>query len=107
MKNFDSLNLKTTNLDNKNFQISKNIEWETTKAAIFRKSKNALKKVSDIDFIDIDLLVGLDRQKDEIIKNTKNFLDNKGANHVLLWGDMGCEKAVFVRLFLLCFLIKN
>ena len=107
MKNFDSLNLKTTNLDNKNFQISKNIEWETTKAAIFRKSKNALKKVSDIDFIDIDLLVGLDRQKDEIIKNTKNFLDDKGANHALLWGDMGCGKSSLCKAVFTMFFNQN
>ncbi|NLK66213.1 MAG: ATP-binding protein [Campylobacteraceae bacterium] len=80
------------------------IEWQSTKAAIFRPNLNRLRAVKEIDFVDIDSLVGLTTQKTELLANTKQFLDGFLANHALLWGEMGSGKsslckAVFTKFF--------
>ena len=69
------------------------IDWRTVQVAVFRANKKALKIVRDIDFTDLDALVGLESQKSALIKNTGAFLRDCSANHVLLWGESGCGKS--------------
>ena len=69
------------------------IDWRTVQVAVFRANKKALKIVRDIDFTDIDALVGLESQKSALIKNTDAFLRGCSANHALLWGESGCGKS--------------
>nr|WP_315055405.1 ATP-binding protein [uncultured Campylobacter sp.] len=69
------------------------IDWRTVQVAVFRANKKALKIVRDIDFTDIDALVGLESQKSALIKNTDAFLRGCSANHTLLWGESGCGKS--------------
>ena len=69
------------------------IDWRDVQVAVFRASKKALKIVRDIDFTDIDALVGLESQKSALIKNTDAFLRGRSANHALLWGESGCGKS--------------
>ena len=85
-------------------QETNTIEWKSTKAAIYRPNLGNLRAVKEIDFVDIDSLVGLNVQKTELIANTKQFLDGFLANHALLWGEMGGGKsslckAVFTKFF--------
>lgn len=82
------------------------MNWQSVWVAIFRAKQGSLKAVEkdDIDFVDIDSLVGLEFQKSELIRNTENFLRGNGGNHALLWGEMGCgksslAKAVFTKFF--------
>lgn len=79
------------------------IDWDMTYAAKFRPARG-LVAVRDIDFTEIESLLGIERQKELLLANTQNFLDEKGANHALLWGERGCGKsslvkAVFTRFF--------
>ena len=69
------------------------IDWRTVQATVFRANKKALKIVRDIDFTDLDALVGLESQKSALIKNTDAFLRGASANHALLWGESGCGKS--------------
>lgn len=69
------------------------IDWRTVQTTVFRASKKALKIVRDIDFTDLDALVGLESQKSALIKNTDAFLRGCSANHALLWGESGCGKS--------------
>ena len=69
------------------------IDWRTVQVAVFRANKKALKIVRDIDFTDLDALVGLESQKSALIKNTDAFLRGCSANHALLWGESGCGKS--------------
>lgn len=69
------------------------INWRTVQVAVFRANKKALKIVRDIDFTDLDALVGLESQKSALIKNTDAFLRGASANHALLWGESGCGKS--------------
>ena len=73
------------------------IDWSLSCAAVFRRKSNALRAVNDVDFVDIDDLVGMHKQKEQLLKNTQDFMDNKGANHVILWGSRGCGKSSLVK----------
>ena len=54
----------------------------------------AVKHTSDISFSDLQ---HIDRQKDQIYKNTKHFIDNKPANNVLLTGARGTGKSSLIK----------
>lgn len=47
--------------------------------------------------LSLDDLLCLDRQKDEIARNTRQFIDGRGANNVLLWGSRGTGKSSLVK----------
>lgn len=81
-----------------------NIDWKNTFAAKFRTTTKSLRAIRDIDFVDIDLLVGLESQKEALLQNTQNFMYNSTSNHALLWGERGCgksslAKAVFTKFY--------
>lgn len=73
------------------------IDWSLSYAAVFRRSSGGLRAVSDVDFVDIGDLVGMERQKEQLLGNTQNFMDGKDANHVILWGARGCGKSSLVK----------
>ena len=73
------------------------IDWSLNHAAVFRRNFGGLRGVSDIDFIDLNSLVGMQKQKDQLVANTKKFMEGKEANHVILWGSMGCGKSSLVK----------
>ena len=73
------------------------IDWNTTAAAIYRRKFGALKGVTDVDFTQLEGLIGIEKQKEELVENTRNFLEGKGANHAILWGARGCGKSSLVK----------
>ena len=73
------------------------IDWNTTAAAIYRRKFGALKGVTDVDFTQLDGLVGIEKQKEELVENTRKFLEGEGANHAILWGARGCGKSSLVK----------
>jgi predicted AAA+ superfamily ATPase len=46
---------------------------------------------------DLDELVGVDDIKEEVIRNTTQFVLGLPANNVLLWGERGCGKSSLVK----------
>jgi predicted AAA+ superfamily ATPase len=48
-------------------------------------------------------LLGIDSIKQQVIGNTKNFIDGKRANNVLLWGERGTGKSSLVKALLSAF----
>ncbi|RME34260.1 MAG: ATP-binding protein [Gammaproteobacteria bacterium] len=48
----------------------------------------------------LDDLLGIDRQKGEVLRNTRQFLAGLPANNVLLWGPRGTGKSTLVRALL-------
>lgn len=82
------------------------MDWSKNWVAVFRAKNKNLRAVEkdEIDFVDINALIGLKFQKQELLKNTENFILGNGANHALLWGERGCgksslAKAVFTKFF--------
>lgn len=73
------------------------IDWKNTIAAVWRPNKQALRAVKVIDAIFMDQLIGIDRQKAELDRNTKNFIGKKPANNALLWGSRGTGKSSLIK----------
>jgi len=46
---------------------------------------------------DVGELVGIDDIRDEVIRNTRQFVELLPANNVLLWGERGCGKSSLVK----------
>lgn len=46
---------------------------------------------------DLNDLVGIDAVRDEVIRNTAQFVASLPANNVLLWGERGCGKSSLVK----------
>ena len=78
------------------------IDWRETPAANWRRHSFAgyLEAIEVIDETDLDDLVGIDRQKKVLEKNTRQFLKGYPANNVLLWGSRGTGKSSVVRALL-------
>lgn len=53
--------------------------------------------VSHPHLFDLDELVGIDDVRDEVIRNTEQFVASVPANNVLLWGERGCGKSSLVK----------
>ncbi|MBP8024647.1 MAG: DUF815 domain-containing protein, partial [Chromatiaceae bacterium] len=45
----------------------------------------------------LDDLLCLDRQKAEILRNSRQFLAGRGANNILLWGSRGTGKSSLIK----------
>ena len=56
-----------------------------------------LAAVSHPHLFDLNDLVGIDDIRDEVIRNTTQFVEGFPANNVLLWGERGCGKSSLVK----------
>ena len=77
--------------------IDKKIDLSKSDGFIYDDSLKNLKTVKKISRIPIQLLKGLENQKDILLKNTQNFANNLPANNALLWGAKGTGKSSLVK----------
>ena len=78
------------------------VEWERTLAARWQRDGRSgylapLQVSLDMRLAD---LIGIDRQRDLLAANTRQFVDGLPANHVLLWGARGTGKSSLIRALL-------
>ncbi len=75
------------------------INWDKTIAATWRAKQKSLRPVekNDVDLMDTNRLLGIDRQKQAFYKNIESFIAGKPNNHVLLWGARGTGKSSLVK----------
>ena len=66
-------------------------------AFVWRGMEDRLIAVPDTRALDLDLLLGIDRQKQTLLANTTAFADGKPANNALLWGARGTGKSSLVK----------
>lgn len=59
--------------------------------------KNGLRGIADFERPRMNDLVGYDRQKEQLIRNTRAFVEGKPSNHVLLVGARGTGKSTAVK----------
>lgn len=76
------------------------IDWNTTHAAIWRQRQQYLRPVRHLDPISLDQLIGIDSQKQQLIRNTERFLSGMTANNALLWGARGTGKSSLIKALL-------
>lgn len=79
---------------------SKTIDWNNTHAAVWRPRKEHLRPIRHIDPISLHDLLGIDRQKAQLQRNTERFLDGLPANNALLWGARGTGKSSIIKALL-------
>ncbi len=66
-------------------------------AFIWHADGRRLELVADINRVDLDLLRGIDRQRDQLLENTRRFARGLPANNALLWGARGTGKSSIVK----------
>jgi len=78
------------------------VDWALTPAASWRRHAFAgyLEPVTDVDPVELADLLGIDRQKQLLENNTRQFVSGFPANNVLLWGTRGTGKSSLVRALL-------
>ncbi len=67
------------------------------KAFIWDSKIKKLKIISNFSCLDLDLLIGIERQKKTIYDNTKNFAEGNFTNNALLWGSRGNGKSSLIK----------
>lgn len=79
--------------------------WKVCDAFIWRGEY--LHPIRDFNEFSLDDLVGIDEQKDALLRNTQSFMDNNGGMNALLYGPRGCGKSTLVRAIFTKFLGSN
>ncbi|OCC24325.1 AAA family ATPase [Croceicoccus estronivorus] len=64
---------------------------------VWRADALALDPVATIARVDLDLLRGIERQRDALLANTRAFAEGQPANNALLWGARGTGKSSLVK----------
>lgn len=69
-------------------------------SSAFYWQNSALKVVKNPDKITFEQIIAYQKQKDELINNTKSFINGSKAHNVLLYGDSGTGKSSSVKALL-------
>lgn len=73
------------------------VDFAEADAFIWHTSPNYLDPVANINKVAIELLCGIDRNRDLVMQNTQRFAQGYPANNVLLWGARGMGKSSLVK----------
>lgn len=66
-------------------------------AYVWHVAPDRLEAVENVNRIDLGLLVGIERSRDILLTNTRQFASGAPANNVLLWGARGTGKSSLVK----------
>jgi len=77
--------------------------FEQNQAFVWNGKEKKLKIVNRLPVYDINELLGIERQKELLLSNTKAFIEGKEVNNVLLWGERGTGKTTLIRALLTYF----
>lgn len=72
-------------------------DLDAANAFIWNGATLSLKTVPHLNTIPLSLLLGIERQKAELLENTLHFAQGFGANNVLLWGARGMGKSSLIK----------
>ena len=88
--------LQTTQVQSSNVKMDRYIAFRW----LSQNGTGQLVPVKHPHLVNTDDLIGIDSQCDALDRNTRQFLHNLPANHVLLWGDRGTGKSSLVKAML-------
>lgn len=72
-------------------------DFAAAEAFVWRAETQSLAPVKRVNRVEIGLLRGIDRARDQLIENTERFARDLPANNVLLWGARGMGKSSLVK----------
>ena len=70
---------------------------DEAEAYVWHADGHRLEAVPKVNRVAIDLLQGIDQQKDILLENTRRFARGLPANNALLWGSRGAGKSSIVK----------
>ncbi|SMX36161.1 ATP-binding protein [Maliponia aquimaris] len=71
--------------------------FDTAEAFVWHVEPDRLEPVPQVSRVDLGLLVGIDRARDTLLENTRQFARGLPANNALLWGARGMGKSSVVK----------
>ena len=72
-------------------------DFSAANGFVWHVGPDRLEPVSNISSVSLDLLVGIDRSRDTLLENTRQFAHGLPANNALLWGARGMGKSSIVK----------
>ena len=72
-------------------------DWSVSDAFIWHADPDRVEPVAQVNRVDLSLLVGIDRSRDTLMANTRQFAAGNAANNALLWGARGMGKSSLVK----------
>lgn len=72
-------------------------DFDTADAFLWQTAPERLTPVKKVSRVDFDLLVGINRSRDTLLANTRQFAKGFPANNALLWGARGMGKSSLVK----------
>ena len=72
-------------------------DFATATAFVWHPDPDRLVPVADVNRVDVNLLIGIDRSRDTLMANTEQFAKGLPANNALLWGARGMGKSSLVK----------
>ncbi|PKQ12935.1 MAG: AAA family ATPase [Alphaproteobacteria bacterium HGW-Alphaproteobacteria-1] len=72
-------------------------DFEAAEAFVWHVAPDRLAPVTQVSRVDMGLLVGIDRARDTLLANTRQFARGLPANNALLWGARGMGKSSLVK----------
>ncbi|QGZ33352.1 ATP-binding protein [Stappia indica] len=72
-------------------------DFAAADAFVWQADTSSLEPVAKVNRVDIGLLQGVDRARDQLVDNTMRFASGFAANNVLLWGARGMGKSSLVK----------
>ena len=72
-------------------------EFDVADAFVWHVSPDRLDPVEKVNRVDLDLLIGIDRSRNTLLENTRQFARGLPANNALLWGARGMGKSSLVK----------
>ncbi len=70
---------------------------EKADAFVWQQNPEALVPIYEVNRLDLDLLHGIQLQRDILVDNTRRFAEGLPANNALLWGARGTGKSSLVK----------
>ena len=64
---------------------------------IWKSENKSIKAIKNFKSLNLDLIIGVDRQKEILFKNTINFSEGNFTNNALLWGARGNGKSSLIK----------
>ena len=72
-------------------------DFSAANAFVWQPDPDQLVPVPSVNRVDLSLLLGVDRSRDTLLSNTRQFASGMPANNALLWGARGMGKSSLVK----------